>query len=92
MAIYVDYPQSREGKYNNYCHLMTNGAIQELHDFAEGLGLRRYFQNKPRFPHYDVSPRKRIIAIRLGAIEITSQELIRKCIKPYSLIQRIYVK
>ena len=79
LSVYVDQPTLRQGRYNNYCHLMTDGELTELHSFAEQLQLRRYFQNKPRFPHYDISPRKRKLALSLGATEITTEEMINRC-------------
>ena len=86
MSVYVDQPTLRQGKFNSYCHMMTDGDLWELHDFAEELGLRRYFQNKPRFPHYDISPRKRKLAIALGAEEITTEEMIKRCSKPIPIV------
>ena len=79
MAVYVDQPTPQQGRYNNYCHMMTDGDLWEFHDFAEKLEIRRYFQNKPRFPHYDISPRKRNLAVALGAVEITAEEMIKTC-------------
>jgi hypothetical protein len=36
-------------------HLATNGPIEELHEFAQSIGLKReWFQDHPRHPHYDV--------------------------------------
>lgn len=48
---------------------------------ANWIGLKRsWFQNKrgrkPPFPHYDLSPQKRKMAIKRGAIEITCRELV----------------
>jgi len=38
------------------------------------LGLKRsWFQDSSDHPHYDVSPNKRKLAIRLGAIETTHE-------------------
>lgn len=80
--IYVDGMHKRMGhRFNNYCHMMSDSGLIELHEFAEKLEVRRYFQNKPRHPHYDLSPNKRRIAISLGAIEITSEEMVKKCVK-----------
>jgi hypothetical protein len=43
-------------------------SIDELHEFVERLGLRRaWFQDSSRFPHYDLTAKKRLQAIRLGA-------------------------
>lgn len=79
MTIYVDeavWPY----RGTMYCHCMTDGDIQELHDFALKLGLKRsWFQNKPSGAHYDLSQNKRWQAIRLGAIAVSSREMLRKC-------------
>ena len=51
-------------------HLQAD-SLDELHDFAERLGLRReWFQpgSRPEAAHYDVSDSKRSEAISLGAI------------------------
>ena len=78
--LYVDGMHKRMGhRFNNYCHLMTDNGLIELHEFAEKLGVRRYFQNKPRYPHYDLSPNKRRLAVSLGAIEVSSEEMIKMC-------------
>lgn len=45
--------------------------LEELHDFAAHLGLRRErFQHPPHasWPHYDVTAQRRIEAIALGAV------------------------
>lgn len=60
-----------------WCHMVTDGHIDELHQFAEKIGLRRErFQNKPGHPHYDLRPEKRALAVQLGAKEATSFELL----------------
>ena len=81
MAIFVDdltkYPKEmisvvarQFGK--SWCHLWTDGDIEELHTFAEKIGCRKsWFQNKKRFPHYDLVPSKRKLAIENGAIELS---------------------
>jgi hypothetical protein len=51
-----------------WSHMWTDGNVEELHKFAEKIGLKRiYFQDKPRFPHYDIIPSKRQKALRNGA-------------------------
>lgn len=52
--IYVDeirnYPHCRL-PYKRWCHMATDGAIEELHLFAEKLGLkRRWFRSEQRTP------------------------------------------
>jgi hypothetical protein len=61
-----------------YCHLATDGTVEELHLFAERLGLRRsYFQNHASVPHYDLSPTKRRLALSLGAVSVDSKTLVK---------------
>jgi hypothetical protein len=43
---------------------------------AELLGLRRWFQGRASFPHYDICMSKRQRAIALGAKPITRQQLV----------------
>jgi len=50
--IYVDdlqdYPSGR------WCHMATDGELDELHVMAAKIGLKRsWFQNKPRHPCAD---------------------------------------
>jgi hypothetical protein len=53
-------------------HLIADD-LEELHSFAQKLGLKReWFQDK-RVPHYDVSDGKRKLAIRLGAQAETNE-------------------
>ena len=80
--IYVDFQQScvpnRKWRWNTVSHLTCDPAddLQELHEFAASIGLMRcWFQ--PRngiMPHYDLSPGKRLQALRAGATELTSRE------------------
>ena len=54
--------------------------MEELHAFAVALGLRReWFQNHPRHPHYDLPPDKRELALEMGAVSVSSKELVRRC-------------
>ncbi len=81
--IYVDelrdYPHCRL-PYKRWCHLATDGALEELHAFAARLGLkRRWFQGQATHPHDDLVPSKRAQALRLGARAVTSKELIERC-------------
>jgi hypothetical protein len=79
--IYIDNPIFPfHGKL--YCHMATDGDIEELHRMATQLGLKRaWFQNKPGHPHYDLSPKKRILAVKYGAVEVSTIEMIRKCFR-----------
>jgi hypothetical protein len=58
---------------HDWCHLVTDGDIEELHAFAERIGCPRFwFQEHPRLSHYDLTPRKRQAAIEAGAIAVPS--------------------
>lgn len=70
-------------------HLVTDGPMEELHVFAEKIGLKRtWFQAKKRFPHYDLCmrdlntgklvPHKKLIetAFHLGAKVVSSKEIV----------------
>lgn len=77
MAVYVDDQRNSFGRMV-MCHLVAD-TPEELHAMAERLGLRReWFQDKPGFPHYDVSLGKRAEAVRLGAVEITGRQLVAR--------------
>lgn len=89
MTIYVDelrsYPQKAKsggrffGSGKQSCHMMTDGEPEELHQFAERIGLKRaWYQDHPSHPHYDLTPSKRAQALRLGAQERTIAEWVEQ--------------
>lgn len=74
---------TRQWPFKQACHMATDhGNLEELHQFAEKLGLKRqWFQIGTAVPHYDLTKNKREQAIRLGAVSITTRqmaELIRR--------------
>jgi hypothetical protein len=80
--IFVDDVQTYDTQlpYKQWCHMATNGPIEELHAMADALRLKReWFQDKKGHPHYDLTPTKRKQAIALGAIPVSAQELIHAC-------------
>ena len=72
MAVCVDKLRECRGNENwpwkESCHLFSNnGDLEELHEFAQRLGLKRkWFQDK-RIPHYDLTRTMRSRAVLLGA-------------------------
>lgn len=80
--IYVDKlfkatPRTDQAKqYGSWwCHMTCDGDLEELHRMAERIGLRRsYFQDHYLLPHYDLTPRKRLLALTLGAQETSTME------------------
>lgn len=83
MTVYVDELIHRGMKYRDKsvrtCHMMTDDNIEELHGMAVRLGLRKYFQDHPDHPHYDLMEAKRYQAVLMGAISVTSIEMVKKC-------------
>ena len=60
-----------------WAHLVSDESYDELHAMAARLGIpRRAFQGD----HYDVPTEYRERAIELGAVPVTSRELIRRLI------------
>ncbi len=79
MTIYVDDLREWPGKRSQWCHMATDGDLAALHDLATRIGVRRYFQNHSVHPHYDLVPSKRRMAVALGAVEVDSKELVKRC-------------
>jgi hypothetical protein len=82
MPVLVDplreYPHARLS-VRHWCHLAVDGAFDELHAFADRLGIpRRRFQGD----HYDLPPHLRARAIQLGAEEVSTGELLRRMAGP----------
>jgi hypothetical protein len=77
------YPMSaqtrRASPSGRWSHMTTDQAdLAELHKMAGDIGMKgAWFQNKQGFPHYDVVPSKRAAAVKLGAVETTTEELVR---------------
>jgi hypothetical protein len=58
-----------------WAHLVSDTSFEELHEFAEQLGIpRRAFQGD----HYDVPTDYRDRALALGAVSVPSRELVRR--------------
>ncbi len=101
MAIYIDpliaWPQKAtsgkrffgEGKQSCHMSVDADADLEELHLFAEKIGLqRRWFQNRPGLPHYDLTPTRRAAAVRAGAIEVEHAEFFRNCRRPIEKVMR----
>lgn len=67
-----------------WCHMWPDDPndfdqLFELHELAAKMGMKEeWFQDKKGFPHYDLVPSKRIMAIRLGAKESNLREWLKK--------------
>lgn len=82
MSVYVDPPfvqasqnaiayrvGSRWGHV--WCHCWAD-SLEELVEFGDKIGMRpEWLQERRRFPHFDLVPSKRRLALRHGAVEMT---------------------
>lgn len=59
-------------------HLTSTESMQELHAFANRMGLRlSWFQPHPVHPHYDLTtPNALKRAIEAGAVQLTPHEFV----------------
>jgi len=78
VTVYVDevrvYPTKIRCFKGGSAHL-TADSIDELHTFAQRIGLRReWFQDHPLHPHYDLTPGRREAALRAGAAFVPARE------------------
>lgn len=71
MAVYVDTLIDYGWKLGPSCHL-TADSLEELHEFAKRLGLKRsWFQiSNQELAHYDLTKNKRALAVSYGAITV----------------------
>lgn len=85
MAIYVDDLVTWGGDNAPYCfrnkpscHMYADD-LEELHKMAIKIGLKKeWFQNHPHLKHYDLTPSKRELAIKHGAISHDRREAVTK--------------
>lgn len=82
MSVYVDRLASwglrLRGRVVNSCHMIAD-TLEELHEMADAVGMKREWYQPSSFPHYDLTPRRREIAVRKGAIELNNRvDFIRK--------------
>ncbi len=61
------------------CHLTTDGELEDLHLFAEKIGLKRkWFQSSSSVPHYDLTVSRRELALKNGAVFVSAKEQAKK--------------
>lgn len=75
--VYVDALLNHGWRLGPSCHLFADNET-ELHIFARKIGMRRaWFQNK-RTPHYDLTKKRRAVAVSLGAQELDRKATVAK--------------
>ncbi len=62
-------------------HLVSDTSIEELHIFAESLGLRREWFHVKSIPHYDLTGAVYELAIERGAVLVSSREIVRRAVR-----------
>lgn len=77
MAVYVDNLRDYGWRHGPSCHLIGD-TVEELIEFAEGIGLRREWFQPKSSPHFDLTAIGREIAIANGAIELTQRSFVMK--------------
>lgn len=72
MAVYID-PPTWPGHGRHWSHLVSDISYAELHAFAARLGAPpRAFERD----HYDIPSARYEDAVRLGAVEVGSREIV----------------
>ncbi|MFD9002820.1 DUF4031 domain-containing protein [Streptomyces sp. NPDC059582] len=73
MTIYID-PPTWPGHGRLWSHVVSDVSYDELHLFADGLGVpRRAFERD----HYDLPAQRYADAVAAGAVEVSSREVVR---------------
>lgn len=67
--------RNKNWQHNEVSHLVAD-TIEELHEFAQKIGLKREWYQHKTMPHYDLTTGKRMLAIGLGAIQIGTRKLV----------------
>lgn len=83
--IYIDefplkWPKTDNWRYGEVTHLFTDSDdIEELHRFAQSIGLKRSWVDKrhTELIHYDLSPQKRMQALKFGAQLMSSKDMVK---------------
>ncbi|MFI6856892.1 DUF4031 domain-containing protein [Streptomyces sp. NPDC050416] len=73
MTVYID-PPTWPGHGRMWSHLVSDVSYEELHAFAERLGVpRRAFERD----HYDIPAQRYADVVAAGAVEVSSREVVR---------------
>ena len=73
MTVYID-PPTWPGHGRMRSHLVSDVSFDELHAFADGLGVpRRAFERD----HYDIPSHRYADVVAAGAVEVSSREVVR---------------
>jgi hypothetical protein len=56
-------------RWTSYCHMFAD-SLDELHEFASKIGMKKTWFQNGRLPHYDLTAKRRELALSLGAQEV----------------------
>jgi hypothetical protein len=63
-------------------HLVSDESLEELHTFAKRLGLKLFWFQPGRHPHYDLTTRRmNRKAVDMGAKRVDSRTLVSKMVR-----------
>lgn len=78
MTIYVDAVVDWGWRLGPSCHMFAD-TEEELHAFAQSIGLKRaWAQEKWGLCHYDLTVARRAKAIELGAQIVSREEVVQR--------------
>ena len=77
MAVYVDNLRDYGWRHGPSCHLIGD-SIEELIEFAVGLGMKKEWFQPKSSPHFDLTADGRRIAVDNGAIELSQRDFVAK--------------
>ncbi len=62
-------------------HLVSDASLEELHGFAEALGVRREWFQMKSIPHYDLTGEIYELALQRGAVLVSSREIVLRAVR-----------
>lgn len=62
-------------------HLVSDCSLEELHRFAESLGIRREWFQMKSIPHYDLTGEVYELALERGAALVSSREIVLRAVR-----------
>lgn len=77
MPCYVDRLNEHGWYLGPSCHLIAD-TLDELHELATRVGMKRAWFQSGVNPHYDLTAKRRARAVELGAVELDRRAFVGK--------------
>lgn len=74
--IYVDKPTWQKPNGRKFYAHMVAETLDELHTFAQQIGVKKHFFHRGNKPHYDISVEQHAKALENGATEVSSKQIV----------------